>query len=145
MLRLSVVGVGLLATMLVTAACTTYHAAGPTGGFSEIKLSDTSYQVHFRGNGYTSPTRVQQFMMRRTAELALENGFRYFTMDVPQNLDRRDFWAQYAERGVVVRFATEPTAETADAVAVIESTNALAGGMLSPKAAAQLRSIKQNG
>ncbi len=126
-----------LAVTLALAAgtgCTTYHASGATGGFSETKLSATSYQVQFRGNGYTSPARVQKFMMRRAAELALENGFRYFILDVPQNLDRHDFWAQYAERGITVRVAESPTPEAADAVVVIDDTDEAAGGRLSPKA-----------
>lgn len=92
-------GILVVGTTLVV-GCTTYHAAGPSGGFSETKLSTTSYQVFFRGNGYTSPARVEKFMLRRAAELALENGYRYFKLDAPQNLDRRDFIAMYSERGV---------------------------------------------
>jgi hypothetical protein len=128
----------ILSLLLAFTACTTYHAAGPTGGFSETKLSATSYQVYFRGNGYTSPARVEQFMLRRAAELALENGFRYFLLDVPQNLDRRDFWRQYSERGVNVRFAEQATAETADALTVIAETDTIAGGRLSAAARAAL-------
>ena len=132
-----------LALFALAAACTTYHAAGPTGGFTEIKLSDTSYQVQFRGNGYTGPARVQQFVLRRSAELALENGFRYFTTDAPQNLDRNDFWQQYRERGVTIRFADKASAETLDALVVVESTNEAAGGQLSEKARAQLQKFKE--
>ncbi|HET7437509.1 MAG TPA: hypothetical protein VFN10_22585 [Thermoanaerobaculia bacterium] len=128
---------------LVLIGCTTaYQPSGATGGFSEVKLSETSYQVRFRGNGYTGPGQVQQFMLRRAAELALENGYRYFTTDVPQNLDRRDMWMQYSERGVTVRFSQQATAETADAVTVIESTNQAANGRLSDKAAAELARLK---
>ncbi len=131
-----------LIVVAVTLACTTYHAAGPTGGFSETKLSATSYQVYFRGNGYTSPARVQKFMLRRAAELALENGFRYFVIDAPQNLDRRDFWRQYSERGVNVRFAEQPSPDTADAVVVIAETDALAAGRLSDAARATLTRLQ---
>lgn len=128
--------------MINVVGCTTYHAAGPTGGFSETQLSTTSYQVHFRGNGYASPARVEKFMLRRAAELALENGLRYFVLDAPSNLDRRDFWAQYSERGVTIRFHDAPSAETADAVLVIDDTNDLAAGRLSEKAAQQLSQFR---
>jgi hypothetical protein len=129
-------------SLLGLVSCTTYHAAGPSGGFSETRLSTTSFQVHFRGNGYASPARVEKFMLRRAAELALENGFRYFVLDAPKNLDRRDFWQQYSERGVTVRFAAEESNETADAVIVIEDTNELANNRLSTKATEQLKRFK---
>jgi hypothetical protein len=120
--------------LLISSACTSYQPAGLSGGFSETRLSQTSFQVHFRGNSYTSAARVEKFMLRRGAELALENGYRYFTIDAPQNLDRRDLFGFYSERGVTVRFFEAATAETADAVIVIAETDELAGGKLSPKA-----------
>lgn len=79
-----VLGIALAAASL--GGCTIYHAAGPSGGFSDTKLSATRYQVPFRGNGHTSPGRAEKFVLRRAAELALENGYRYFVMDAPQNL-----------------------------------------------------------
>lgn len=120
--------------LLFAIACTSYQPASLSGGFSETRLSATSFQVYFRGNTYTSPARVEKFMLRRGAELALENGFRHFTLDTPQNLDRGDLFGRYSQRGVTVRFFEAATAETADAVVVIAETDELAEGKLSPKA-----------
>jgi hypothetical protein len=131
--------------LLISGACTSYQPAGLSGGFSETRLSATSFQVHFRGNSYTSAARVEKFMLRRGAELALENGFRYFTIDAPQNLDRSDLLGRYAQRGVTVRFFEVATAETADAVIVIEETDELAGGKLSSKARETLSRLRAAG
>ena len=128
--------------LLISGACTSYQPAGWSGGFSETRLSATSFQVHFRGNSYTSAARVEKFMLRRGAELALENGFRYFTIDDPQNLDRSDLLGRYAQRGVTVRFFEAVAAETADAVIVIAETDELADGQLSPKARETLNRLK---
>ena len=128
----------------LVAACTSYQASGLSGGFSETRLSQTSYQVYFRGNTYTSPARVEKFVLRRAAELALENGFRYFVLDLPQNLDRNDFFGQYSQRGITVRFVEAATTDSADAVVVIQDTDALAGGRLSDKAREALKKFQGN-
>jgi len=140
--QLALASLAALLAAITTSGCTSYHAAGPSGGFSETRLSATSYQVHFRGNSYASPARVEKFALRRAAELALENGFRYFLLDAPTNLDRRDFMALYSDRGITVRFLGEPTPEAADAVIVIEETNELAEGVLSAKAKEALSRFK---
>ena len=132
----------LLIAVWLAAACTSYHAHGPSGGFNETRLSATSYQVKFRGNTYTSAARVEKFMLRRAAELALENGFRYFTLDSPQDLDRNDILGRYRERGITVRFFEAESPETADAVIVVAETDELAEGRLSDKARESLERFK---
>jgi hypothetical protein len=127
---------------LLAAACTSYQPHSLSGGFSETRLSATSFQVQFRGNSYTSAARVEKFMLRRAAELALENGFRYFTLDSPQELDRHDLIGHYAQRGVTVRFFDAASAETADAVIVVGETDELAGGKLSDKARESLERFR---
>lgn len=134
---------GLVAAIiLASVGCTSYQPAGLTGGFSDTRLSDTTYQVRFRGNGWTSPTRVQTLVLRRAAELALERGFRYFVIADHQTLDRRDLVAQYSERGVTVRLVESATPDAADAVVVIAETDDLAKGRLSEPAAAKLRELR---
>lgn len=48
------------------------------GGYSETQLSENIFQVYFRGNGYTSQERASDFNLLRSAEVTLENGYRYF-------------------------------------------------------------------
>jgi len=134
----------LLLSALLTVHCTSYQPASLSGGFSETRLSETSYRVFFRGNTYTSPERTEKFMLRRAAELALENGFRHFEMDAPQNLDRRDFFVNYSQRGVTVRFLQAASPASADAVFVIRDTDELAAGRLSDGAREALKRLESN-
>lgn len=68
----------LLAVMFGCA--TAYQPVSFSGGFSETRLGENVFQVSFRGNGYTSRERASDFSLLRSAEIALENGFRYFVV-----------------------------------------------------------------
>ena len=57
---------------------TTYQKDGFTGGYSDMKLGKDLFQISFRGNGYTGSGRVQNFFLRRCAELTIEQGYEYF-------------------------------------------------------------------
>jgi hypothetical protein len=48
------------------------------GGFSEEKLSDTSYRIAYSGNGYTNEDMVVKYWLHRCAELTLQAGYTYF-------------------------------------------------------------------
>lgn len=64
---------------LFLAGCTTsYQEVGFSGGYDELKIADNLYKVSFSGNGYTSGKRVEDFAMLRSAELTIQNGFKYF-------------------------------------------------------------------
>ena len=69
-----------LATVLLGGCATTYQPNSFTGGYSETQLGENIFQVSFRGNGYTSRERASDFSLLRSAEVALENGFRYFVI-----------------------------------------------------------------
>ncbi|MCD6162822.1 MAG: hypothetical protein J7K40_10465 [candidate division Zixibacteria bacterium] len=66
--------------LFIQGCATTYQKAGFTGGYSETQLDENVFRISFRGNGYTSRERVADFTLLRSAELALENGFQYFTI-----------------------------------------------------------------
>lgn len=64
---------------LALASCSTpYQSQGLTGGFSTTQLDTNVFQVSFKGNGYTSPEKAADYTLLKSAELALDNGFRYF-------------------------------------------------------------------
>lgn len=74
------------AGLLFTAACATgpaYHPAGPAGtsGFSETKIDGTHYRVSFQGDSRTSRHSVEDYLLRRAAELTVQEGFSYFHID----------------------------------------------------------------
>lgn len=71
------------AAVLALAGCATgYQPNNPFmgGGFTETQLDRNMFRVSFRGNGYTSPDRAEDFALLRSAELALKNGFTHFVI-----------------------------------------------------------------
>jgi len=64
--------------MLVSGCATGYQRQGLTGGYKDIKLQDDIFKVSFRGNGYCHQERAEDFVLLRSAEVALENGYKYF-------------------------------------------------------------------
>lgn len=71
----------IAAVALLLAGCaTTYERNGLMGGYDDIQLNATTFRVKASGNGYTSPGRVESIMLLRAAEIAEENGYRYFAI-----------------------------------------------------------------
>lgn len=68
----------LLLLLLFAGCATGYNSMGYMGGFSETQLTPNAWQVRFVGNGYTSSERSSDFVLLRTAELMLDNGYEYF-------------------------------------------------------------------
>jgi len=66
--------------VLLSGCATAYQPKSFAGGYSETRLGETIFQVFFRGNAYTSRERTTDFTLLRSAELALESGFRYFVI-----------------------------------------------------------------
>lgn len=68
-----------LSAMLVSCATPTpYQPEGSQGGFSEMALNHNTYTVSFRGNGSTSAQLVNNYLLRRGAELTANSGYKYF-------------------------------------------------------------------
>jgi hypothetical protein len=128
---------------LVTRCSTSYQSSGATGGYAETKLSDRSYQIRFEGNGYTSNSRVSVFILRRAAELTLEQGFRYFVFGGQQTQTSHSMDFNFANQSAVVRFLDSAGEDSSavDAVTVIESTNKDAAGRLSRGALEALKRL----
>lgn len=59
---------------------TSYQPKSLTGGFSETRLAENVYQVSFRGNAYTDMEKAADFTLLRSAEIALNSGYRYFAV-----------------------------------------------------------------
>lgn len=69
------------ALVVLVAGCSTpYQSTGLTGGYSQTQLAPDVFRVAFRGNGYTSGERAQDFAMLRAAELALQQGYTHFAV-----------------------------------------------------------------
>ncbi len=70
----------LLVVLFFQGCATAYKSVGFTGGYSETQLDKNVFKVSFRGNGYTRRERVSDFTLLRSAELTLENGYKYFVI-----------------------------------------------------------------
>ena len=70
----------ILSSILLSGCATTYQSSGFSGGYSETQLDENVFKVAFRGNGYTGRERVADFTLLRSAELSLQNGYKYFVV-----------------------------------------------------------------
>ena len=70
----------LVVTVLISGCATGYHKMGYTGGYSEIKIQDDIYKVRFYGNPKCEIGRAEDFALLRSAEVAVENGYKYFVI-----------------------------------------------------------------
>ena len=88
--------VALLASaMLVVAGCATETAYRPaTGsgferaGYSDRMIEPNRYMVSFAGNSYTSRDTVERYLLYRSAELTVQQGYDYFILS-DRNTDKR--------------------------------------------------------
>lgn len=81
-LKTLVAGSLMAGGLMGLAACaspTPYQSLVPErGGYSEERISENQYRVVFVGNPHTPPDRVEQFLLRRAAELTLQHGYDWF-------------------------------------------------------------------
>ena len=88
--------VALLASaMLVVAGCATETAYRPaTGsgferaGYSDRMIEPNRFMVSFAGNSYTSRDTVERYLLYRSAELTVQQGYDYFILS-DRNTDKR--------------------------------------------------------
>src|SRR5260370_12391280 len=65
---------------LLAGCATAYECDGVSGGYSDQVRDGNIVQVSFRGNGLTTPETLQSFVIRRCAEVTLQDGFNYFVL-----------------------------------------------------------------
>ncbi len=66
--------------ILLTSCATGYQKQDFTEEFSETQLGENIFQISFNGNADTSRERASDLTLLRSAEVAVEKGFRYFTI-----------------------------------------------------------------
>ena len=89
-----------LAASLGLAACETATPYQPlaasnatTGGFSDQKLENDRVRVTFKGNSLTSRETVETYLLYRSAELTVQQGYDWFEMaDRHTDRDRRTYY-----------------------------------------------------
>lgn len=73
------------AIFLLAGCSTAYGPMGFTGGVQAVQITSDTYQIEARGNANTSPAAIQQFVLLKAAETALENGYEGFDLIGAQN------------------------------------------------------------
>lgn len=48
------------------------------GGYKDVQLAENVFKVTVEANGYTSSSKATDLALLRSADLALQNGFKYF-------------------------------------------------------------------
>lgn len=94
----------LIVSISILGCATSYQKNGFSGGYSETQLGENVFRISFRGNGYTNNERAEDFTLLRSAELALEHGFKYFSI-----IDS----ASYTENSIVTTPTTSYTTANA--------------------------------
>lgn len=57
---------------------TPYQPEGIGGGYEDIRLSDDTFEIRARGNGYSTEAHTRNIVLLRASELAKQNGFSHF-------------------------------------------------------------------
>jgi hypothetical protein len=72
--------IALSAACLLAGCTTAYQPDGVSGGYSDRMIASNTAQVTFRGNRLTTPDLVHSYLLRRCAELTLQDGYSYFVV-----------------------------------------------------------------
>ena len=93
---------------LLSGCATPYKPMGWTGGYDDFRITEDTFEVTFKGNGYTASERVSRYVFRRASEVTLLHGFTHF---IPLfEADRTRFSTMYHSSGYATAHATGQTA-----------------------------------
>lgn len=68
----------LIPLLLLISCATAYQPSGWGGGYTDQRLAADMFRVRFIGNGYTSRATVEDYLMRRCAEITVAEGKTHF-------------------------------------------------------------------
>ena len=75
--------------LIVIGCSTPYQPKGFRGGYTDLNIQDNIFQISFSGNGYIGCQKVQNFALLRSAEVTIENGYRYFIVFGEKNINHQ--------------------------------------------------------
>lgn len=74
------VSVVVLVGLGVSGCATAYGPMTEHGGYRDRQVGPNIWTVNFNGNGFSDPQQVKEFALLRSAEVTLQNGYRYFVI-----------------------------------------------------------------
>lgn len=82
----------LVVLSLAMGGCQTpYQEIGATGGVSAFAITNDTFRISSRGNGYTDPTLVQDYSLLKAAETTLQSGGTHFLVITGKDTTNRSF------------------------------------------------------
>ena len=82
-----------LSLVVLFSGCATpyqkYKTFPVDGGYRDLTIQDNMFKVSFIGNIYTAKDDVNNYALLRSAEMTLENGYKYFLI-LEGNTDERE-------------------------------------------------------
>ncbi len=69
-----------LAISALSACATPYQAKGLRGGYSDTRVDSNTVMVAYRGNAYTDRQTVQSYLLYRSAQVTVGDGYDYFVL-----------------------------------------------------------------
>lgn len=129
---------------LTLASCSTgYQVAGFNGGYSEIITSSDSYLVTFRGNGCTTDETVMKYALMRASELAIQHGYRYFTVLSSTDQSRMiNYVDTYENTSAAAKSSSRTSSSKAD-VQESSSTSTYSGVIRKPGLTLKVKCFKE--
>jgi hypothetical protein len=79
-MRMQISLIALSAACLLASCVTAYQPDGVSGGYSDQLRNGNTARVSFRGNPLTTAEAVHTFLLRRCAEITLQDGYSYFVL-----------------------------------------------------------------
>jgi hypothetical protein len=119
----------LSAVCLLSSCATAYQPDGLSGGYANQRLSANTELVSFRGNRFNSPETLHSYLLRRCADVTLQNGYSHFELVTPiassANVDGAKVDDPFSASATIRMFnGSDPQSATPayDAAAIIRST-----------------------
>jgi len=119
-----------LSVVCALAGCATaYQPDGVSGGYADRRLNYNTAQVSFRGNWFTTTEALHYYLLRRCADVTLQNGYNYFVLvnnEGPYE-SNTDIFGSQVDSATIKMFKDNKPASAFDAVAVAKSIPGDAG------------------
>ena len=81
-----------LAALCLLASCQTpYQESGFTGGVTASPITNDTYRISARGNGYTAANTIQDYVLLKAAETTLAKGGTHFIVMTSADASRQEF------------------------------------------------------
>jgi hypothetical protein len=128
-MRMRISLVALSVACLLAGCATAYQPDGVSGGYADRLLSANTALVSFRGNRLSTPETLHAYLLRRCADVTLQNGYNYFVLvgNEPRNEQNTDVFGSQVDRATIQMYKDNKPASAYDAAFIVRSIAGDAG------------------